>query len=94
MVSQAFCSMPFREHPQQHTLKERELEQKFEDGMLAKMSKITDLIAKVDSFQQSDDGARVKKHMTQKSAMLTKTFEGLSTWSIYVDYYSVNFCHL
>ena len=66
--------MPFREHPQQLTFKERELEQKFEDGMLAKMSKITDLIAKLDSFSQSEDGARVKKYMTQKSAMLKKTY--------------------
>lgn len=42
---------------------EREVEQKFADGMLAKMSKITDLIAKLESLEgtSSADQDRVKK---------------------------------
>lgn len=40
---------------------ELETEQKFTDGMLTKMSKITDLISKLDSFSAGEDSARVKK---------------------------------
>ena len=40
---------------------EIETEQKFEDGMLAKLSKITDLISKLEAFSASEDGTRVKK---------------------------------
>eukprot|EP00435_Cladocopium_sp_Y103_P046752 s144_g13.t1 len=41
--------------------KEAEVEKKFADGMLTKMSKITDLISKLDAFASGDDQARVKK---------------------------------
>jgi len=44
-------------------LEELETEQKFTDGMLTKMSKITDLISKLDSFSAGEDSARVKKHL-------------------------------
>ena len=41
--------------------KEEEVEKKFADGMLTKMSKITDLISKLDSFANGEDKSRVKK---------------------------------
>lgn len=40
-----------------------ELEQKFEQGMLAKMSKITDLISKLETYSAGEDAARVKKYI-------------------------------
>lgn len=41
--------------------KELEVEDKFADGMLTKMSKITDLISKLDSFSNGVDKDRVQK---------------------------------
>ena len=41
--------------------KDAEIEKKFQDGMLTKMSKITDLISKLDCFAESGDKDRVKK---------------------------------
>ena len=35
--------------------------------MRAKMSKITDLISKLETFSQGDDASRVKKYLTQNS---------------------------
>lgn len=48
-------------------IKEIEVEEKFQDGMLTKMSKITDLISRLDSFTSTSDGSdqsRVKKCYT------------------------------
>ena len=44
--------------------KDAEIEKKFQDGMLSKMSKITDLISKLDSFAEGADKDRVKKYGT------------------------------
>ena len=38
-----------------------EVEEKFQDGMLSKMSKITDLISKLDAFADGADKTRVRK---------------------------------
>lgn len=43
------------------TTKELETEQKFQDGMLTKMSKITDLMSRLDTLNHGDDAARVGK---------------------------------
>ena len=53
---------PFMFFP--HIIKEIEVEEKFQEGMLTKMSKITDLISRLDSFASGSDGpdqSRVKK---------------------------------
>ena len=42
-------------------VKELEVEAKFEEGMLTKMSKITNLISKLDDFVDGEDKDRVKK---------------------------------
>ena len=47
-----------------HIIKEIEVEEKFQEGMLTKMSEITDLISRLDSFASGSDGSdqsRVKK---------------------------------
>ena len=41
------------------TLQELEVEQKFQDGMLSKMSKITDLVSRLEALEGGD--ARVMK---------------------------------
>ena len=41
--------------------KDVEVEEKFKEGMLSKMSKITDLISKLDGFAEGSDKARVEK---------------------------------
>ena len=38
---------------------------KFADGMLSKISKITDLISKLDSYANGEDQSRVKKPFVQ-----------------------------
>lgn len=45
----------------ENACKDQEIEQKFQDGMLTKMSKITDLISKLDGFAAGEDATRVKK---------------------------------
>jgi len=47
---------------------DEEVEKKFADGMLTKMSKITDLISKLDSFANGEDQSRVKKPFVQTRA--------------------------
>ena len=42
-------------------------EQKFHDGMLSKMSKITDLISRLDVHKSGEDRARVQKWNPQRS---------------------------
>lgn len=42
-------------------IKVKEVEQRFEDGMLTKLSKMTDLIAKLDGFANGEDKQRVQK---------------------------------
>ena len=41
--------------------KDVEVEEKFKEGMLSKMPKITDLISKLDGFAEGSDKARVEK---------------------------------
>ena len=60
--------------------------------MLAKMSKITDLISKLETFSQGDDGARVKKYLTQnnKFGFFGVCFKQLTDSSTYMCAYCMN----
>lgn len=58
LVNVSVCSTP---STHVNACKDQEIEQKFQDGMLTKMSKITDLISKLDGFAAGEDATRVKK---------------------------------
>ncbi|CAK9085488.1 Uncharacterized protein SCF082_LOCUS40494 [Durusdinium trenchii] len=61
-----------------------EVEKKFEEGMLTKMSKITDLISKLDGYTQGDDAERVRRCNPEKSTTRIGICIRICTWACMV----------
>ena len=62
-----------------------EVEQKFEDGMLSKFSKITDLMARLDAFDSNEHVSPEEKKRAKKFLIFLPVLELVIPHAVYTD---------